>query len=94
MVNFQIYAGRFFVNAKRNKEISERNEARQQAAILAKYPTEDLERKVRSARRLSDRQVLTDRDIMFSSKNSASEFEGEDFDRKLNGLGNSVSVDM
>lgn len=88
------YARRYFINSKRNREITERNEARQQAAVLIKHPSQDLERKLKGAHKLSGRQVLTDRDMMFSTKNSTSKFEGEEFDRRLNKLESSKSVDQ
>lgn len=51
--------------------------------MRVKMPAVGLERKIRDARLLGNRQVLSEKDVVFSSKNSTSKFEEQDFDRRL-----------
>ncbi|GMH32388.1 hypothetical protein BSKO_00222 [Bryopsis sp. KO-2023] len=95
LVGLKVYAWSFvaiplvrlFLNYLRNNKILERNEAREQAATLLKFPTDEVREKMSSARQESKSRVLSDKDMVFSSKKDTSQFEADDFDRRLSELG-------
>ena len=85
---FAIPAVRWVLNKKRNVEIEARNAARMAFAKALQSPDGRLRQKLESASRAAQRQVITDRDIVYSSAKDLSDQDSDelDFDRRLASL--------
>ena len=85
---FAIPAVRWVLNKKRNVEIEARNSARMAFAKALQSPDGRLRQKLESASRAAQRQVITDRDIIYSSAKDLSDQDSDelDFDRRLASL--------
>lgn len=91
----QAYAASFFliplirwvINQGRNRNIQQRNEARQNIAALLQRPDSRLRAKLQSASEQAQRTVISDKDIVYSSNKDFVEqnldLDGESFDKKL-----------
>lgn len=91
----QAYAASFFliplirwvINQGRNRNIQQRNEARQSIAALLQRPDSRLRAKLQSASEQAQRTVISDKDIVYSSNKDFVEqnldLDGESFDKKL-----------
>lgn len=91
----QVYAASFFLipairwllNQARNREIQQRNEARQQMAQLLLRPDSILRGKLQSAAEHAERTVISDKDIVYSSHKDFADqnrdLDADSFDKKL-----------
>ena len=101
----QVYAATFFLipairwilNQARNREIQNRNEARQQMAQLLQRPDSTLRAKLQSAAQRAERTVISDKDIVYSShKDSADQnrdLDADSFDKRLADLDKATDSD-
>lgn len=101
----QIYAASFFaiplirwtINQGRNRNIQQRNEARQELAARLQRPDSRLRAKLQSAADQAQRTVISDKDIVYSSNKDFADqnldLDGESFDKKLADLDREASFD-
>jgi|TARA_B110000967_G_C18897543_1_gene571885 hypothetical protein len=81
---FAIPAVRWFLTGKKNGAIEQRNAARLEASKQLMRPGKLLAAKLDAAKRMAgERRVVSSDDSIFSSNKSATEFDEQEFDRKL-----------
>ena len=101
----QIYAASFFLipavrwilNQARNREIQQRNEARQRVAQALLRPDSVLRAKLQSAAKYAERTVISDKDIVYSSNKDLADqnrdLDADSFDKRLADLDKESSFD-